>query len=124
MLESGCNDITGVCASCSHAQPDRDREYQYLHSSFNDLIITGLIGLRPRTDQLLVLEPLVPEGALAWFAIDRLRYRGNELSIAWDEDGQHFLKGPGLSVWVNGERVVQAPQLQRQEIVLSNSSSS
>ena len=32
----------------------------YFHSGFNDLIITGLVGLKPRADNIEEIDPLVP----------------------------------------------------------------
>jgi hypothetical protein len=34
----------------------------YFHSSFNDLVVTGLVGLRPRDDDALEVKPLAPAG--------------------------------------------------------------
>ena len=43
--------------------PDADlQEIYYNHSSFCDLVITGLVGLRPRADDLLEMNPLIPAG--------------------------------------------------------------
>ncbi len=42
----------------------------YNHSGFADPLITGLIGLRPRADNRLVVHPLLPAGTWSYFAID------------------------------------------------------
>ena len=34
----------------------------YFHSGYNDLIVTGLVGLRPRTDDVIEVNPLAPDG--------------------------------------------------------------
>jgi len=74
----------------------------YFHSSFNDLVITGLVGLKPRSDNTLELEPLAPS-EWPYFALDDLAYRGHTLSIVWDRDGTHYKKGAGLQVLVDGK---------------------
>jgi len=33
----------------------------YNHSTYCDLIITGLVGLRPRADDIVEVNPLLPE---------------------------------------------------------------
>jgi len=51
-----------------------ERSRYYNHSAFNDLIITGLIGLRPRADDIVEINPLVPAGKWKWFCLDNLLY--------------------------------------------------
>ncbi len=74
----------------------------YFHSSFVDLVITGLVGLRPSGGDTLVVSPLAP-GSWDWFALDGVRYHGHELAVVWDRDGSRYGRGAGLSVWVDGE---------------------
>ena len=47
----------------------------YFHSAFNDLVITGLVGLRPRDDDTLEVNPLAPAD-WDYFALDDVPYRG------------------------------------------------
>ena len=37
------------------------RGKDYNHSTYNDLIITGLVGLRPRADDVVEVNPLLPD---------------------------------------------------------------
>jgi len=82
---------------------DQERSRYYNHSTFNDLIITGLVGLRPRADQTIEVNPLVPEGKWDWFCLDRVKYHGHLLTIIWDKDGTKYHKGKGLVVQVDGK---------------------
>jgi hypothetical protein len=77
-----------------------------------DLVITGLAGLRPRGDDSLEVNPLVPE-EWAWFALDDVAYRGRRVSIIWDRDGTRYHRGAGLSLYVDGRRVARAERLGR-----------
>lgn len=82
------------------------------HSMFNSLMVEAAIGLRPRADDWLELRPL----ATAWsrFLLDRLRYRGHDLTIVWDQpDGQRAYSQfeEGFSVLVDGKPVFHRPQL-------------
>ena len=87
----------------------------YNHSSFADLVITGVVGLRPQAGNRVEVNPLVPEGSWDWFALDRVPYHGHLLSIAWDRDGRHFGRGKGLRLYVNGKEVAQSATLGKIE---------
>ena len=82
----------------------------YFHSSFNDLVITGLVGLTPRNDNTLALAPLAP-AEWNYFALDDISYRGHTVSIVWDRDGTHYRKGAGLRVIVGGKTLASRPTL-------------
>lgn len=89
------------------------RSTGYNHSTFADLVIAGLIGLVPRDDDQLVIDPLLPADAWSWFVLDGVRYHGRELTILWDADGTRFGQGAGLRVWAEGRLVAQAERLTR-----------
>jgi hypothetical protein len=91
---------------------DNPRSYYYNHSTFADLIITGLAGLRPRCDDLLEISPLLPHGAWNWFCIQGVPYHGHEITIAWDEAGTRYGLGAGLSVLVDGRLVARRRELE------------
>ena len=82
----------------------------YFHSSFNDLIITGLVGLRPRDDDVLEVKPLAP-ASWDYYAIDGVPYRGHLVSILWDRTGTRYKKGQGLRIFVDGKEIVARDQL-------------
>lgn len=84
----------------------------YLHSSYIDLIIAGLIGLRPQDGDRLVVNPLVPAD-WDWFALQDVAYRGHTVSIFWDRDGSRYGRGAGLQVLVDGETVARADAIGR-----------
>jgi len=82
----------------------------YFHSSFNDLVITGLVGLSPRDDDTIEVKPLAP-AEWAYFALDNLQYKGQVVSILWDRDGTRYQRGKGLRLFVNGAEVSSSPTL-------------
>lgn len=90
---------------------DQERSRYYNHSTFNDLLITGLVGLRPRADNMVELNPLIPAGKWDWFCLDNILYHGKILTIIWDKNGEKFGKGPGLSIWVNGVKKGERTEL-------------
>lgn len=91
----------------------RGRGDHYNHSSFNDLVITGVAGLRPRADDRVDVHPLLPAAAWDWFCLDNVSYHGRSLTILWDRTGRKYGKGRGLSVFVDGKKIAQAPVLRR-----------
>lgn len=101
-----------------HKQVGRGNYYN--HSGFADPLITGLIGLRPRADRKLVLDPLLPPGEWSYFAIDGLPYHGHLLTIVYDETGQHYHRGRGLTVYVDGKKLASRPELGPLEAELPN----
>src|SRR5450756_1989320 len=47
----------------------------YFHSGYVDLVVTGLVGLRPRADDSVEVRPLAPE-SWDYFVLDGVRYHG------------------------------------------------
>jgi hypothetical protein len=94
---------------------DQERSRYYNHSTFCDLVITGLVGLRPRADNIIEVNPLVPENKWNWFCLDNVLYHGKIVSIVWDKDGTKYKRGAGLSVWVDGKKVASSERLERVE---------
>jgi hypothetical protein len=92
---------------------DQERSRYYNHSTFNDLVITGIVGLRPRSDGIIEVNPLIPEGMWDWFCLDRVLYRGQILTIFWDSDGCRYGRGKGFHVLVDGKEVAHSEKLER-----------
>jgi hypothetical protein len=85
----------------------------YNHSGYCDLVISGVVGLRPRADETVEIDPLVPRGAWDWFCLDNVRYHGHTLTVVWDKNGAKFGKGKGLAIFAGGRRIAHSPDLQR-----------
>jgi hypothetical protein len=92
---------------------DEERSRYYNHSTLNDLVITGLVGLRPRADNLIEVNPLLPCDKWDWFCLDNVLYHGKIITIIWDKTGLKYKKGKGLSLWVNGKKVAASIGLKR-----------
>ncbi len=95
---------------------DRERSRYYNHSTFNDLMITGICGLRPQADGSIVVNPLVPEDTWDYFCLDGVSYRGHVLTIIWDKDGQRYHQGSGLTVMVDGKVVANRKDIGQLKI--------
>lgn len=80
---------------------DQERSRYYNHSTFCDLIISGLVGLRPQEGNTIDVRPLIPKGKWPWWCLDGVRYHGHNITIYYDADGSHYHAGKGLNVIVN-----------------------
>ena len=94
-------------------QPPNERGKDYNHSTFCDLIITGLVGLRPRADNTVEVHPLLPDGKWDWFCLDRVSYHGHVLTILYDRTGRRYNVGTGLRVLIDGRTVGVSETLTR-----------
>ena len=86
---------------------DRERSRYYNHSTFNDLMITGIAGLRPQKDGSIVVNPLVPDNKWNYFCLDNIMYHRHNITIVYDKDGQRYHLGKGLMILVDGKIVAK-----------------
>ena len=98
---------------------DQERSRYYNHSTFNDLIITGLVGLRPRADNIIEINPLLPAEKWDWFCLDNVLYHGKILTILWDKTGEKYKRGKGFSVFVNGKKLKTINELNRLQVAMN-----
>ena len=90
-----------------------ERGKDYNHSTYCDLIISGLVGLRPQPDDTVVVNPLLPDGTWDWFCLDGVAYHGRSLTVLWDKTGARYGKGTGLRVLADGEEIAHSASLAR-----------
>jgi len=91
---------------------DRPIGYDYFHSTYNDLIITGLVGLRPREDDVLEVNPLIPD-SWDYMALEDIPYRGHRVAVIWDRDGSRYGAGAGLRLFVDGRAIASSDGIGR-----------
>ncbi|MHC4633370.1 MAG: MGH1-like glycoside hydrolase domain-containing protein, partial [Planctomycetota bacterium] len=91
----------------------KERGKDYNHSSYCDLIISGLVGLRPRSDDIIEFNPLVGADTWDWFCLDNVLYHGRIITILWDKTGKKYKKGKGLRVLANGKEIAQSETIGR-----------
>jgi len=93
----------------------RNHSEDYNHSTFNDLVLSGLLGIRPQQGDHVRLSPLVPS---TWdhFAAENVPYHGRNLTVAWDRDGHAYGRGAGLNVWVDGTLVHHQADLRPTDV--------
>jgi len=82
----------------------------YFHSGYNDLIITGLIGLKPRADEIVEVDPLAPPD-WPYFALENVPYHQHQLTILWDKTGARYGRGVGFQVLADGRQIASLSSL-------------
>jgi hypothetical protein len=89
-----------------------ERGKDYNHSTFNDIVITGLVGFRPDfSNRLITVHPLVPPGTLEYFCLDDVDYAGRRLAIVWDASGAAYHVGAGLRIFLDAKEIFHQPNL-------------
>lgn len=83
---------------------DADRGIYYNHSSFCDLVISGLAGIRAGEGETLEINPLFEEQDLEYFCADGIWYHGHSITVLWDGTGERYGRGAGLQVYCDGEK--------------------
>jgi len=88
-----------------------DRSRFYNHSTFADLVISGVVGLCPSADDTVKISPLLPPATWNWFCLDGVKYHDHTLTIIWDQDGTKYHRGQGLIVLADGKEIARRTQL-------------
>lgn len=91
---------------------DNPRSSYYNHSCFADLVISDLVGLKPRPDDRLEIYPLIPAGKWDWFCLDKVRYHGRMISILYDKTGKRYGRGKGMVIFADGKKIYQGNSLK------------
>lgn len=73
-----------------------ERGKDYNHSTFCDLLITGIAGVIPNSDKFKVL-PSIPDG-WEWFKLEGVHFRADTYTIIYDKTGEKYGMGKGIIV--------------------------
>ena len=107
-----------ILHSITPPRNDVDRGKDYNHSSFCDLVISGLAGIRAAETDVLTIEPLFTKDQLEYFCADGILYHGHTLTVLWDKDGSRYGRGTGLFVMLDGETVATADTVAKLTVSL------
>ena len=105
-----------ILHSITPERPDKDRGHDYNHSTFCDLVISGLAGVKV-TDEKLIVSPLFGENDMSFFCADGIKIKSSYLTVAWDKNGSKYDKG--LNIYINGKNVASFPAIDTFSINLS-----
>ena len=76
-------------------------------------MISGLLGLIPQEDDVVIVDPLIPADAWDWFCLDNVLYHGRKITILWDRSGEKYGRGKGLHVFADGTEIAGSDKLTR-----------
>ncbi len=89
-----------------------ERGKDYNHSGFTDLILSDLLGIKPKIDKTIEINPLIPDD-WEWFAVDNLYFQGKKFSLIWDKTGKKYNRGNGLSLFRDNILVAKSSKIEK-----------
>jgi hypothetical protein len=98
---------------------DHPRSSFYNHSTFCDLVISDLIGFKPRNDNVLEISPLIPKNKWDWFKLSQLTYHGKNITLTWDKTGEKYNNGKGFFISVDGKEIYRNNTLKPVKVVIN-----
>jgi len=90
----------------------KERGKDYNHSTYCDIIINGLIGVRP-AENMLTINPLLPSDTWDWFCLKDVCIRGSMLTVVWDRFGNKFAMGKGYRIFYKGGLVFKSERITK-----------
>jgi hypothetical protein len=102
----------------SNKKGGKERGKDYNHSTFVDLIISGLIGLRSKERHILEINPLIQ--AWSYFCLDHIYYHGFTITILFDKTGEQYQKGKGFMIFINQKLYLHYVHIKKIRIKLPN----
>ncbi len=106
-IAEACHPDTGSWKGHDHY----NHSEHYFHSTFIDLIVTGLVGLIPSAENKIEMKPLIPDD-WNYFCMDGVEYKGHSLTIIWDKTGEKYKKGKGLIILSSGKEIYRQDSLE------------
>jgi hypothetical protein len=95
-----------------------ERGKDYNHSTYCDLIISGLIGIKPQADNTLIVNPLVPDEGWNYFCLEDVMVHGKRITVLYDKSGTKYNQGTGFMVFVDGHKKASSRNLSQLKCIL------
>lgn len=95
-----------------------DRGADYNHSTYCDLVLSGLCGIRANESNDLVINPLFDEETTEYLCADGVLYHGHYITVVWDKSGKRYGIGRGLSFLCDGKMLVHTETCEKTNIKL------
>lgn len=84
----------------------------YFHSSYVDLVISGLMGIQSKETDSIEVDPLIPD-EWEYACLENIQYHGNDITLIWDKTGKKYNKGKGLLLFSNGKKIASSPVVKK-----------
>lgn len=92
--------------------------YHNILGNFNYIFIEDMAGIRPRSDDVIELDPIV-DFNYDHFMVNNVRYRDKDLTVVWDKpgDGKTYYQGDveGFSLYIDGSLAFTLDALEKVE---------
>ncbi len=89
-----------------------ERGKDYNHSGICDLVISDLLGLKAKVNDVVEIHPLIPDN-WDWFCLDRVFYHEKEITIIWDKTSEKYKKGKGLMIFIDGKLKTKTNRIEK-----------
>ena len=76
-----------------------ERGKDYNHSTFCDLVLSGLLGSGTDKAGCLTAEPMIP-ASWTYFRVSGIWHSGKRYTVLFDRDGSRYGRGTGVQVYV------------------------
>ena len=96
-----------ILKSIEPPRPDADRGRDYNHSTFCDLVLSGLAGVRIDKEWLEV-HPMFKEKDLSYLCADGVLFGKHSITVIWDKTGEKYKMGKGFFVMCDGKILAHA----------------
>ncbi|TVY93639.1 hypothetical protein LAWI1_G000921 [Lachnellula willkommii] len=96
--------LTTLSRTLGRQIPSNHSEH-YDHSTNNDDVITGLLGIVPQSNNSLLVSPIMPKN-WTYFAIENFAYHGHLISVLYDADSKRYKCGGSFCVFSDGKQIV------------------
>lgn len=83
----------------------------YYHSSYVDLVIADLIGIKAQASDSIVVKPLVPEH-WDYFILEDVNYHGHNITVLWDKTGKRYNRGQGFQLISDGKTIASDREIK------------
>jgi hypothetical protein len=83
----------------------------YSHSSYIDLVIADLIGIKAQAGDSIIIKPLVPQN-WDYFILEDVHYHGHNITVLWDKTGKKYNRGQGFQLLSEGKTIASANDIK------------
>ncbi len=95
---------------------DAARGEKYNHSTFCDLVISGIAGVRCGNNGGLTVDPLFEENQLDYMCVDGVLIGGRYFTVIWDKTGERYGRGKGFLVLLEGKQIARSDKPMKIDI--------
>ncbi|MDO5580759.1 MAG: peptidoglycan DD-metalloendopeptidase family protein [Planctomycetia bacterium] len=92
-----------------------ERGKDYNHSTFCDLIINGLVGIRPLDGNQFDVMPLVDKN-IEYFCLDGASIHRHSITVLYDKSGTRYHRGKGFRVLCDGKEALVLEEIPQKPV--------